>query len=62
MDLGLVDLRVHPDSLLIAARDTSRKGSRLAQLYLDRCYRLSAGDLHSVQSLEEQIRALQAQA
>ena len=48
-------------SLLIAANDTSRKGSRLAQLYLDRCYRLSAGDLHSVQSLEEQIRALQAQ-
>ena len=48
-------------SLLAAARDASHKGSRLAQLYLDRCFRLSAGDLASVQSLEEQIRSLQAQ-
>ena len=48
-------------SLLTAARDASHKGSRLAQLYLDRCFRLSAGDLPSVQSLEEQIRSLQAQ-
>lgn len=48
-------------SLLAAASDVSNKGSRLAQLYLDRCFRLSAGDLRSVQALEQQIRALQSQ-
>lgn len=48
-------------NLLAAAKDVSPQGSRLAQLYLDRCFRLSAGDLPSVQALEEQIRALQGQ-
>ena len=45
-------------ALLAVAKDTSQKGSRLAQLYLDRCFRLSAGDLSSVQDLEEQIQSL----
>ena len=44
-------------SLLSAARDTSPKSSRLAQLYLDRCFRLSAGDHSSVQTLESEIRS-----
>ena len=45
-------------ALLAVAKDTSQRGSRLAQLYLDRCFRLSAGDLSSVQDLEEQIQTL----
>jgi hypothetical protein len=53
------DFRV--PSMLAAAMDTSSKGSRLAQLYLDRCFRLSAGDFHSVDSLEQQIQVLEAQ-
>jgi hypothetical protein len=48
-------------SLLAAAQDASAKGARLAQLYLDRCFRLSAGDSSSVQSLDEQIQSLKAQ-
>ena len=46
-------------ALLAVAKDTSQKGSRLAQLYLDRCFRLSAGDYSSVQSLENEIRSLE---
>ena len=45
-------------ALLVVARDTSQKGSRLAQLYLDRCFRLSDGDVGSARDLEEQIRSL----
>ena len=45
-------------SLLAVAQDTSQRGSRLAQLYLDRCFRLSDGDVNSAQDLEEQIRTL----
>ena len=48
-------------SLLVVAQDTSQRGSRLAQLYLDRCFRLSDGDVNSAQDLEEQIRTLQGQ-
>ena len=48
-------------SLLAVAKDTSKRGSRLAQLYLDRCFRLSDGDFHSAGDLEEQIRSLQGQ-
>ena len=47
-------------SLLAVAKDTSQKGSRLAQLYLDRCFRLSAGDYSAVQGLDDEIRALEA--
>ena len=47
-------------ALLAVAKDTSPKGSRLAQLYLDRCFRLSAGDLNSAQALAEEIQTLQA--
>jgi hypothetical protein len=48
-------------SLLAAAQDASAKGAKLAQLYLDRCFRLSAGDSSSVQALDEQIQSLKAQ-
>ena len=47
-------------ALLAVARDTSQKGSRLAQLYLDRCFRLSAGDVESAKALEEEIQSLQS--
>ena len=48
-------------ALLAVARDTSQKGSRLAQLYLDRCFRLSDGDIGSARNLEDQIRSLKDQ-
>ena len=48
-------------ALLAVARDTSQTGSRLAQLYLDRCFRLSDGDVGSAQDLEDQIRTLKDQ-
>ncbi len=48
-------------ALLAVAKDTSQKGSRLAQLYLDRCFRLSDGDVGSARDLEVQIQSLEAQ-
>jgi hypothetical protein len=48
-------------SLLAVAKDTSDKGSRLARLYLDRCFRLSAGDLNAAQDLEREIQSLRDQ-
>ncbi len=45
-------------NLLAAARETTGRGSRLAQLYLDRCFRLSDGDTTTVQNLEAQIEEL----
>ncbi|MDA0733542.1 MAG: hypothetical protein O2909_04920 [Chloroflexi bacterium] len=47
--------------LLAAAQDASLRGSKLAQLYLDRCFRLSAGDSSSAQNLEEEIQSLEGQ-
>ena len=48
-------------NLLAAARETTGRGSRLAQLYLDRCFRLSDGDTTTAQSLEAQIRELRGE-
>jgi hypothetical protein len=45
-------------SLLAAAQDASQQGSRLVQLYLDRCYRISAGDHSSAEALAREIRTL----
>ena len=45
-------------NLLAAAREATGRGSRLAQLYLDRCFRLSDGDTASVYSLEVEIDEL----
>ena len=49
-------------SLLAVARDTSKTASRLAQLYLDRCFRLSDGDYRSAEDLDRQIRSLESEA
>ena len=46
-------------NLLAVAKDSSQRGSTLAQLYLDRCFRLSDGDISNVQSLDDQIRSLE---
>ncbi len=45
-------------SLLAVAKDTSQQASRLAQLYLDRCFRLSDGDTSSAADLDQQIRSI----
>lgn len=47
-------------SLLQAVMDSSSKGAQLAQLYLDRCYKLSSGDYAGVRTLDEQIDAMKA--
>ncbi|MDA0264701.1 MAG: hypothetical protein O3A93_08650 [Chloroflexi bacterium] len=47
--------------LLDVAQDNSEKSSQLAKLYIDRCFRLSAGDAAAAQVLEDQIQALRAQ-
>ena len=49
-------------SLLSVARDASQRGSQLAQLYLDRCFRLSDGDFRSAEALDAQIRSLTGEA
>ncbi|MBI2165543.1 MAG: hypothetical protein HYU29_03970 [Chloroflexi bacterium] len=46
--------------LLTVARDPSAKGTRLAQLYLDRCYRLLEGDESAAERLEAEIRSVKA--
>ena len=46
-------------NLLAVAQDTSERSSELAKLYLDRCFRLSAGDTGQADELEAQIRRLQ---
>lgn len=48
-------------SLLAVAMETSQQASRLAQLYLDRCFRLSEGDISSAADLDQQIQTLKAQ-
>ena len=48
-------------NLLAAAKETTGRGSRLAQLYLDRCFRLADGDTTTAQNLEAQIRELRGQ-
>ena len=46
--------------LLEVARDNSDKSSQLAKLYIDRCFRLSAGEEGAAKELENQILLLQA--
>ena len=48
-------------NLLAVARDTSERSSHLAKLYLDRCFRLSAGDTVQAAELEAEIRRLQGE-
>ena len=49
-------------ALVDAARDTSPAAGELAQLYMNRCYRLSAGDAEQVRRIEEAIRNLERRA
>ena len=46
-------------NLLAVSQDTSDRSSQLAKLYLDRCFRLSAGETAQAAELEEEIRRLQ---
>ena len=45
--------------LLAAAQDTSRNGEKLAQLYLDRCFRLSSGDFGKVEAIDNEISSIE---
>ena len=47
------------DTLVATASDTSPNSVQLAQLYLDRCYRLSSGDWEQVRRIDEAIRNLE---
>ena len=48
-------------NLLAVSQDTSERSSQLAKLYLDRCFRLSAGETAQAAELEEEIRRLQGE-
>ncbi len=50
--------RFWADRVLRAAGDPSDAGARLAQLYVERCYKLLEEDFTAVQTLEEQIASL----
>jgi hypothetical protein len=47
--------------LLTVAKDNSERSSQLAKLYIDRCFRLSAGDDGAATELEAQIQMLMDQ-
>ena len=49
------------NDLLEAARDNSDRSAQLAKLYIDRCFRLSAGDALAAIELEAQIQLLKDQ-
>jgi hypothetical protein len=46
--------------LLVVARDPEASGAQLAQLYLERCYRLADGDAQGAHELEERIKAMES--
>lgn len=48
------------DALLKSAKDPSRTGGDLAQLYLDRCYKLADEDYTKLEEIEERIRNIEA--
>ena len=52
--------RYQVDALVRAAKDPSRNGGDLAQLYLERCYKLADEDYPSLADIEERIRVLEA--
>lgn len=54
--------RFWADCVLWAAHDPSDAGTRLAQLYVERCYKLLEEDFAAVQALEEQIASLAGEA
>ena len=52
--------RYNVEKLIDAAEDSSSRGTRLAQLYLERCYGLSDEDAAKVEDLEREIRAMES--
>jgi len=48
------------DRLIEVGMDASTKGTRLTQLYVDRCYGLSEGNGDKVEHLEQEINTLEA--
>ena len=52
--------RYNIPSLLQAVMEPSARGAQLAQLYLDRCYKLSNGDDANARDLEQKIELLKA--
>ncbi len=52
--------RYQMDALLKSAKDPSRSGGDLAQLYLERCYKLADEDYTSLQDIEERIRVIES--
>ena len=48
------------DILVKSAKNPSRNGGDLAQLYLERCYKLADEDYTRLQEIEEQIRAIES--
>ena len=51
--------RYRIDALLRAAKDPSRSGGDLAQLYLERCYKLADEDYPRLAEIEERIRGME---
>ena len=51
--------RYQIDGLLRAAKDPSRSGGDLAQLYLERCYKLADEDYPRLAEIEERIRGME---
>ena len=49
------------NDLLEVARDNSERSSQLAKLYIDRCFRLSAGEEGAADELAIQIQLLRDQ-
>ena len=49
------------NDLLDVAKDNSDKSSQLAKLYIDRCFRLSAGEKSEADELAIQIQLLRDQ-
>jgi hypothetical protein len=48
------------DALVKAAKTPTRDGGELAQLYLDRCYKLAAEDYQQLQTIDGRIQALES--
>jgi glycerol-3-phosphate dehydrogenase len=51
--------KYRPDELILAARSTQPRAAQLAELYLERCYRLVDEDYAAIADLDSKIEALQ---
>ncbi|MBI4312731.1 MAG: hypothetical protein HY681_13260 [Chloroflexi bacterium] len=52
----------HVARLIAAGRQRRPEGAKLAQLYLERCYKLADGDVEGLAKVEEEIRKTEAAA